>query len=69
MGDTGFGPSPLALSKTPISETGGAKSGAPKDEIARTDPDLALLVERWPGLHPAVKEHILSILRSVSDKE
>ena len=29
----------------------------------KTDPTVALLVERWPDLHEAIKEHIMAIVR------
>jgi hypothetical protein len=63
MGDTGFGPSPLALSKTLIPENRGANSGALSARNDSPNPDLALLIERWPKLHPAIKDQIMAIVR------
>jgi hypothetical protein len=63
---------PLALSKTPISQDSPEKrteSGTQEGENPLTDRDLSLLIERWPKLHPATREHILSILSSTLDKE
>jgi hypothetical protein len=45
------------------------ESGTPSGENAPPDPDLALLVERWPKLHPAVKEQIMATIRGTVDKE
>ena len=56
--------SPLALSKTPISETRGAESGAPKDENTPLDLDLAYIQERWPKLPEHVKAAVLALVRT-----
>jgi hypothetical protein len=70
MGGAGLEPPPLALSKTPISEHSGAKSGAPvAPDTPKTTPvgcsaliqdtGLALVVERWPKLPDAIRKKIL----------
>ena len=60
----------LATTKTPISEQSGTNSGTLNDEDTPTDPDLALWIECCPKkLHPAVREHIMAILRGTPDKE
>jgi hypothetical protein len=57
----GFERTPLALSKTPISKTPGAESGAPSAQDAPLDPDLALIQNRWPKL----PEHIKAAIRAL----
>jgi integrase len=49
--------------KTPISQEQSAQDYTPVAPDSPSDPDLAEIVRRWPGLHPAVKEHVLSIVR------
>lgn len=63
LGDTGLEQSALTPPKTQISQTRGGESGAPAARIPTSDPDLDEIVRRWPGLHPAVKEHVLSLVR------
>jgi hypothetical protein len=63
VGDTGLEPSALAPPKTPISQEQSAQDYTPVAPDSPSDPDLAEIVRRWPGLHPAVKEHVLSIVR------
>jgi hypothetical protein len=46
--------------KTAIPKTGGAKSGA---LLAISDPELALLIDRWPTLPAATKTTILAVVR------
>jgi len=59
LGGTRFEQTAVTPSKTPISETRGTKSGTPKDASADCDPDLALIVRRWPVLPAEVREAIL----------
>ena len=58
--------SPLGLSKTPISETACAKSGAPNAQNTPPDPDLAELVPAWPQLPPAARLAVLAIARDAA---
>jgi len=55
---------PLEHSKTAISTSGGAKSGAPDAPNAPHDPDLVLVVERWPELPAPVKAGILAMVQA-----
>lgn len=56
---------PLALSKTPISGTSSAKSGARDARNgAQTDPDLAFVVRHWHDLKPDIRRTILHTVRS-----
>jgi hypothetical protein len=68
MGDTGREHPPLEQSKTPISASGGAESGAPNAPKALQtpqDPDLALVVESWPNLPDAIKTTIKMLVETV----
>jgi hypothetical protein len=69
LGDEGIEHPPLALSKTPISETLSAKRGAPNAENTPLDPDLALLHDRWPKLPEHIRQAVLALVRSTSGKE
>ena len=62
----------LTASKTPIPEKTGTDSGTHGDDSnpsgpVEQDPDLAYLIDRWPGLRQAVKSQILGVIRSVPD--
>jgi hypothetical protein len=61
MGDAGIEHPPLEQSKTPISTSSGAKSDARNVPEAVQDPDLALVVERWPFL----PKHIVAAIKSL----
>ncbi len=63
MGGTGLEQSPLAPPKTPISSHESAQNYTPRAPDGPSDPELDEIVRRWPGLHPAVKEHVLSLVR------
>ena len=65
MGRVGHEHPPLTLSKTPISASGGAKSDARPAPKTEKDPDLVLVVERWPELSEPIKNAILSMVRTV----
>lgn len=58
---------PLALSKTPISGEGGAKSGAHDAPKVPADPDLALIVDRWPNLPEPIRQAVLALVRTPGD--
>jgi len=57
-------PSSNSPGKTPVSETGGAESGAVGAENTAIDPDLAQVIEAWDSLPPAIREAILAMLRA-----
>jgi len=58
LGGTGLELTPLEQSKTAISASGGTESGTPNSK----DPDLALVVERWPNLPEHIKQTIKTLL-------
>jgi hypothetical protein len=67
MGDTGREHPPLEQSKTPISASGSAESGAPNaPNTPQTpqDPDLAMVVEHWPDLPEHIKQTIKTLVKS-----
>ncbi|MHC4517705.1 MAG: hypothetical protein ACYTAS_03880 [Planctomycetota bacterium] len=63
MGDTGLERPPLARSKTLISQERGTESGTVDVNKTPEDPDLALIVERWPSLPEHIKEAVLALVR------
>jgi hypothetical protein len=67
MGGRGLEPVPLALSKTPISASGGTESGtpdAPNTSQTPQDSDLSMVIERWHKLPGYVKRAIKELLKS-----
>ena len=64
MGDEGVEHSPLTASKTAISETASAESGALKGENTPLDPDLALIQDRWAGLPEHIRQAVLALVRT-----
>ena len=56
----------LSLSKTPISETPSAESGAANAEHTPLDPDLAKIVVAWPRLPEHIKAAV-SVLTNGED--
>ena len=63
----GFEQAPLGVPKTPISETPSAESGAREGETTSKDPDLALIVERWPKLPEHIKAAIRTLVQAYAD--
>jgi len=73
MGDTGLEHPPLALSKTPISGEGGAKSDArlapkqvkhPEIDTQNLPPDLAEIVAVWPELPGHIKAAVKALVQA-----
>ncbi|MEN6335681.1 MAG: hypothetical protein ABFE01_15630 [Phycisphaerales bacterium] len=62
MGGRGLERSPLAAPKTWISQSGSAKSGAMKSQLAPSDTDLAKIVSQWSELPDDVKQDIMDIV-------
>ena len=50
----------------PISADGGTDSGTVADDLTPSDPDLAYLIDRWPGLPESTKQQILALARSAA---
>ncbi len=68
MGGTRLEQSALTPSKTQISQTDGAKSGAPKDEND-PDADLTWLCQRWQGLPESTRKQIIETARAALKSE
>jgi hypothetical protein len=60
LGGTGLELTPLEQSKTSISGEGGTESGT----LNSKDPDLALVVERWPNLPEHIKAAIKTLVKT-----
>ncbi len=62
----GFEPTSLALSRTPISDTPGAKSDARHAPgvapIIEDHPELTKLIQAWPDLAPELRTAILRMI-------
>jgi len=63
MGRVGIEHPPLAQSKTPISESGGAESGAHDAPKPIQDPVLTEIVAAWPQL----PEHIRAAIKALAE--
>jgi hypothetical protein len=59
MGGTGLENTADSSGKTPISETGGAESGAVSAELP---PDLAKIVAAWPNLPEPIRRAMLALV-------
>ena len=64
MSDGGLEHPPVAVSKTPNSEGGGAKSDAHDAPKAPKDPDLAIVNEAWPELPGHIKAAIKAFIQT-----
>ena len=51
----------LALSRTPVSVNPNTKYNTVKDGTPAQDPDLAYLIDRWPGLPKETKQAIMTL--------
>ena len=58
MGDTGLEPVPILPQKTPLSQQGGAESGA----LSGDDERLRLLLECWAELSESVKTAVMEMV-------
>ena len=58
MGDEGLEPRPSSSGKTPLSKQGNAESNA----FSGDDPQLQLLIQRWPTLSKAVQQQIMLLV-------
>jgi hypothetical protein len=52
------------VSKTPISEDGGAKSDARCAPKASKEPDLDIIVKAWPGLPGHIKAAVKALIQT-----
>ena len=67
MGGRGLEHPALLPSKTAIPQTERAESGAVDGEKAPSDPELALIVDRWPKLPEHIKQAVLALVRTHED--
>jgi hypothetical protein len=58
----------MAGSETAISENQRTESGTPKDGTPPQDPDLASLIDRWPGLSKETRRAILALTAEQKEK-
>ena len=63
-GDEGDRASPVSGSKTAISSERGTESGTVDAPNSPSDPDLAVIQDRWPSLPEHVKAAIMALVRS-----
>jgi len=69
MGDAGIEHPSVVQSKTPISTSDGAKSDAHNAQKPIQDPDLAIIVERWPNLPEHIKAAIKALIHTQNKGE
>jgi len=67
MGDEGIEHPPLTPSRRPISPDVSANSGAHDAPNYIQDPDLALVVDRWPTLPEHFKAAIRALVQAHTD--
>ena len=60
--DRGLEPVRYSPGETAVSPQGGAQCGAVDAENSPLDPQLQLLIERWPNLSKAVQQQIVLLL-------
>lgn len=63
MGDKGLEPAPKTPGKNPDLAPSGAECGALGAREAPWDPELAAVVEAWPGLPVSVRARVAEIVR------
>jgi hypothetical protein len=66
MAGTGLEDPANSPENRPIARQGGAKSGALCDDFFPTDPDLALIVKRWPELPEPIRAGIVAMLKAAA---
>jgi hypothetical protein len=64
MGRIGFEHPPVKVSKTPISESGGAKTDTRHAPKAPKDADLDIVVKAWTELPEHIKEAIKALIQT-----
>lgn len=69
MTPTGFEPPDDSPEKTPVSESGGAQSGAPAAQSTVQDRDLQQLIDAWPTLPEAVRAGIAAMVKAAAAAE
>jgi len=71
LGDEGNRTPIDSASKTPISQNPPEKrteSGTVESENTPSDPDLALIQDRWPKLPEHIRAAVLALVRSASEQ-
>jgi len=56
------------LTKTPLSKTGGAKSGAFPTENDAIDADLQAVIDAWPDLPTAIRAAMLAMVNAAVNR-
>jgi len=60
---------PVSASKTPIPQERGTESGTVEGEDTPKDPELALIVERWPKLSEHIRAAVLTLVRTSAENK
>ena len=60
-------PSPLNPEENGDSQKVGARGGALESEIGISDPDLAVVIERWESLPTVVQAGIVAMVKAAGD--